>query len=343
MKKTTNNRGFTLVEMMVVVILLSIVSVLLFQTWQYIYTSQKRAEMLYIQQNAANQVAEWIEANVSTATRVEITQRVDATKDPDYMYIYSSEPDDYENNQIEYWYHDGTSAVTGVVTDVPLELNFYTIGLNKDRPTDDSKAMVFTVDAYRWDFDSGYSTTDYSYQTESLVSFPNMARAMQAQKTGDSYTDASGNDLGLGSFSSQGHTVGGAAIKFKSGTSVSTSVNIEFTGSGCFIATAAYGSANDDMVATLRMFRDEVLLQTDVGTAFVNFYYRVSPPIAAEIAQSPVAKWMVRTLLSPLVVLATLLIQPLWIGVLGASYCYWWILKRYVRPKGNRLYDRSQH
>lgn len=56
--------------------------------------------------------------------------------------------------------------------------------------------------------------------------------------------------------------------------------------SGCFIATAASGNVFAPEVIVLSAFRDDVLLRTRIGRAFVRFYYAVSPPIAALIARS---------------------------------------------------------
>lgn len=71
--------------------------------------------------------------------------------------------------------------------------------------------------------------------------------------------------------------------------------------SGCFIATAAYGSYLDPHVMVLRHFRDDVLLQSEIGTAFVSFYYTYSPPIADFIAQHDLLRMIMRFALTPLI------------------------------------------
>jgi len=72
-------------------------------------------------------------------------------------------------------------------------------------------------------------------------------------------------------------------------------------GSGCFIATAAYGSYLDPNVIVLRNFRDDVLLNSEAGTALVHFYYRVSPPIATFISQHELLRTATRWTLTPLI------------------------------------------
>jgi hypothetical protein len=62
----------------------------------------------------------------------------------------------------------------------------------------------------------------------------------------------------------------------------------------CFIATAAYGSPLDPHLNTLRWFRDHVLLVTDFGQDMVQFYYRVSPPLADFIAARPTLRTVTR-------------------------------------------------
>ena len=78
------------------------------------------------------------------------------------------------------------------------------------------------------------------------------------------------------------------------------------TTGGCFIATAAYGTPMTEQIQTLREFRDEYLLINTIGQAFVDFYYRVSPPIAEFITEHPTLKPTVRTGLMPAVALSAL-------------------------------------
>jgi hypothetical protein len=69
----------------------------------------------------------------------------------------------------------------------------------------------------------------------------------------------------------------------------------------CFIASAAWGSWMDPHVATLRNFRDRVLMRTAPGRGFVSLYYRYSPPLAAWISQSEFRRAAARTALTPVV------------------------------------------
>jgi len=72
----------------------------------------------------------------------------------------------------------------------------------------------------------------------------------------------------------------------------------------CFIATAAYGTPMAEEIGILRKFRDEYLLTNPIGATLVEFYYRVSPPIAQFIAEHPRLKPVVRAGLLPAVAMS---------------------------------------
>ncbi len=75
-------------------------------------------------------------------------------------------------------------------------------------------------------------------------------------------------------------------------------------GGGCLIATAAFGSELAPQVQQLRELRNNIILSTKSGTAFMTgfnqFYYSFSPTIADLERESPVFKEVVRLTLTPL-------------------------------------------
>ena len=76
-------------------------------------------------------------------------------------------------------------------------------------------------------------------------------------------------------------------------------------GGGCLIATAAYGSEMSPQVQLLREIRDNQLMNTESGSAFMstfnNVYYSFSPTIADYERESPMFKEVVKVGLTPMI------------------------------------------
>ncbi|MEO2264453.1 MAG: CFI-box-CTERM domain-containing protein [Nitrosopumilus sp.] len=76
-------------------------------------------------------------------------------------------------------------------------------------------------------------------------------------------------------------------------------------GGGCLIATATYGSEMALEVQQLRELRDNILLQTESGTNFMNtfndIYYSFSPVIADYERENPVFKEVVKLAITPMI------------------------------------------
>jgi hypothetical protein len=76
----------------------------------------------------------------------------------------------------------------------------------------------------------------------------------------------------------------------------------------CFIATAAYGSYENRYVKVLRDFRDEVLLPTESGRAFVDWYYAHSPAAAQVIGEHRALRILTQMVLWPVIAIAALIV-----------------------------------
>ena len=76
-------------------------------------------------------------------------------------------------------------------------------------------------------------------------------------------------------------------------------------GGGCLIATATYGSELAPQVQQLRELRDNQLLNTESGTAFMSgfneFYYSFSPIIADYQRENPYFKEAVKLAITPMI------------------------------------------
>lgn len=93
-------------------------------------------------------------------------------------------------------------------------------------------------------------------------------------------------------------------VSFKFSVAEAQSSN-ESQNGGCLIATATYGTELAPQVQQLREIRDNTILGTNSGTAFMSafnsFYYSFSPTIADWERQSPAFKEAVKIAITPLI------------------------------------------
>ena len=82
-----------------------------------------------------------------------------------------------------------------------------------------------------------------------------------------------------------------------SASSTNSSSSKSTSSSGCFIATAVYGSEYANEVIVLKEFRDNWLQQYLLGRAFIKAYYFLSPPIANQLMRHNGLKEIAKTVI----------------------------------------------
>ncbi len=84
---------------------------------------------------------------------------------------------------------------------------------------------------------------------------------------------------------------------------------------GCYIATATIGDRDHPDLILLRKFRDQYLLNNLMSVRIVQFYYKISPPLARKLEQYPALRLVSRAfLVHPAVWFASMMLRK------GKSY-----------------------
>lgn len=80
-----------------------------------------------------------------------------------------------------------------------------------------------------------------------------------------------------------------------------TSKIISSSSSGCFVATAVYGSSDHPAVLVLRRYRDETLNTSRTGRLLIRIYYKVGPGLAAVVSSVSILSYGCRRLIDRLI------------------------------------------
>ena len=194
---------------------------------------------------------------------------------------------------------------------VTVELDFRTA--RPDAPASPTVTAGGESLKVKWESVADAASYKVYYSTESLTagSYPDEIDANTATSTSTSITIkekvSAGNTyyVGITTIDSKGNesvlsevaTV--ETVASKDFWDSYRAENQDVDGGFCFIATAAYGSTQESHVQLLRSFRDNVLMPTESGRAFVQTYYEVSPPFALLIKQHPALRALARYALWP--------------------------------------------
>ncbi len=361
---TRSKKGFTMVELLVVTLLLGLGAFAVINIINVAYRSFDKSEERYIKQEAVKTVAELLRTgsnNVAPAQTADvfydtsIVPTGEAT-DESYSYLFFEPHEDEETGEVDGYYlynlNKGKKRSTLVpISDVPMyvEIRAYEAKSYEGADVHENQcAVIITLAALEDDFDyaSGEKPTDDDiyYSLDVAYHFPNMATSdtgitvnyvsKGSLSSANTYDD-NGNtttpvyaveceemcspdhcgcpttthkckDCDCRCDNKVGNVLRVYADSILSGDNTNTSVAVPKL---CFVATASYGHDSGE-VGLLCDFRDNVLLKSELGTAFVNAYYKLSPPIADFIAEHETLKAAVRLALKPVIVVAEYSLEP---------------------------------
>ncbi len=340
-----HKKGFTLVELMLVVVLMGFGVVALGNLFQFAFRTFNKSEERYLKQEAVKNVAEYLQhsINIGVATKAETYPTASvvptvAGSDTSYAYIYVEKKDMDSDGVLDGYYlyllERGMKKDDAVClnAEIPLYINF-SVYQDYDfyGDTDRRNQCGVKVDIAAVDADFQYKTAE-EYAEEgiteeeaiadyiffnSVVSyhFPNMldtTERMRVNYTGTDRDEANEYDEnGATGNVVESEDVNCKVLRITTDTTLSVDgVNQAISVSSfCFIATAGFGEATGE-VGILCDFRDNVLMTNPLGRMLVKAYYTVSPPIADFIRQSEPLKAAVRVMLKPLVVFAVYALEP---------------------------------
>ena len=340
-----HKKGFTLVELMIVIALLGFGVVALANLFQSALRTFSKTEERYIKQEAVKSVAEYLQHTISigAATKAEIypdssvVPRV-AGSDSSYAYIYVEKSDMDDDGVLDGYYlyllerGQKKSDAVCLNEEVPLYITFSAYkdydfnGDDEIRNQCGVKVNIAAVDndfeykpndEYTEDNTEADEIADYIFYNN-VVSyhFPNMVTSVEQKRV--NFT--SGTRDQANTYDENGLVENSPVMSTDENgqvlrITVDTTINADGAASAlsvssfCFIATAGYGEATGE-VGILCDFRDQCLKTNPLGRMFVKAYYTISPPIADFISNSEPLKAVTRVALKPLVAFAVYALEP---------------------------------
>lgn len=361
---TRSKKGFTMVELLIVTLLLGLGAFAVINVINVAYRSFDKSEERYIKQEAVKTVAELLRTgsnNVATAQTADIFDDVSivpkgAVKDESYSYLFFEPHEDEETGEVDGYYlynlnKGKTRDSIEPISDVPMyvKIRAYEAKSYEGATVYENQCgVIITLAALEDDFDysSGKEpkSDDIYYSLDVAYHFPNMVTndtgitvnyvSKGTLSTANAYDD-NGNTTSSPVFAVEceekcslehcgcqenhkckdcncdcdnkvGRVLRVYADSILSGDNTNTSVAVPKL---CFVATASYGHDSGE-VGLLCDFRDNVLLKSELGTAFVNAYYKLSPPVADFISEHEGLKAAVRIALKPVIVVAEYALEP---------------------------------
>lgn len=340
-----HKKGFTLVELMLVMVLMGFGVVALANLFQSAMRTFNESEERYLKQEAVKAVAEYLQNSISigAATKAEIYPDSSviptvAGSDTSFAYVYVEKQDMDGDGIIEGYYlyklerGQKKSDAVCLNKEIPLYINFSAYrdydfnGDDEIRNQCGVKVNIAAVDSdFQYKTNEEYAASgtteaeaisDYIFfNTVVSYHFPNMVTSIEQKRVNFTGTDRDQaneyNENGATGNAIDSVDIDGHVLRITTDTTITAdgTDSALSVASFCFIATAGYGEATGE-VGILCDFRDNVLKTNPLGRMFVKAYYAVSPPIADFIAESEPLKAVVRVALKPLVAFSVYALEP---------------------------------
>ena len=341
-KFLTSKKGFTIVELMIVLVLLGLGVFAVANLIKVAYKSFDKSEERYLKQEAVKSVAEMLRSgsnSVSAAQTADVFATAEIVPtgeaiDDSYSYLFFEPHTDEETGEVDGYFlyiqnKEQKRADALQLSDVPMyvSIDAYIDYSYEGAPEKENQCGVIITlaaleDTYSYEDGDGDgqidppTSDDIYYSLDVAYHFPNMVTSDNGvtvnyikkgiRSTADLY-DTNGNfqKEGSGNKHVESVDVNGVCLRVYCDSIISgdnTNTNVAIP-KLCFVATASYG-ADSGEVGMLCEFRDKVLLTNPLGQAFVKAYYTVSPPLADFIAEHEGLRATVRVMLKPLIIIA---------------------------------------